>query len=74
VSAYAEAALLSRVAALLEGGENERVEFKEGARVNRYTGTPEDTVKRAFLPAVAGMWNGSGGTVVIGVSDDGLVF
>jgi hypothetical protein len=69
VSKEGEEATLD-LGALLEGGENEQVEFKEGARVNRHTGNVEDTVKRAFLRAVAGMWNGSGGTIVLGVRDD----
>lgn len=59
------------LAALLEAGENERVEFKEGARVNRHTGAVDESVKHAFLRAVAGMWNASGGTIVVGASDDG---
>lgn len=54
---------------LLRTDENERVEFKETARVNVHTGTVDKEMERGIIKTVAAFMNANGGTLVIGVHD-----
>ncbi|WP_231560345.1 helix-turn-helix domain-containing protein [Microbacterium hominis] len=72
------AALLRRdgaidVAALLEKGESERVEFKETARWNVRDDKKDARMEQVVAKTVAALLNSSGGTLLIGVDDDGRV-
>lgn len=57
--------------ALISGGESDLVEFKSTLRVNLHTKLKDSRIENAVLKTVAGFLNKDGGTLVIGVSDDG---
>ena len=52
-------------------GESEEVEFKSTLRTNMHTGSKDPRMELAALKTLAGFLNTNGGTLVIGVSDDG---
>ena len=52
-------------------GESEAVEFKSTLRTNLHTGSRDPRMELAVLKTLAGFLNTSGGTLVVGVSDDG---
>lgn len=59
---------------LLDSGEGHTVEYKETLCHNtRQDDVPEKAIVAEVLRAVVGFWNASGGSVVIGVADDGTV-
>jgi len=55
----------------IDGGESERVEFKSTLRVNLYTGQRDEEMESAVLKTLAAFLNTDGGTLVVGVEDDG---
>ena len=57
--------------ALISGGESDLVEFKSTLRVNLHTKQKDSRIENAVLKTVAGFLNKDGGTLIIGVSDDG---
>ena len=59
------------VGALVETGEGGLIEFKSTLRVNLHTGEKDPRMEQAIVKTVAGFVNTSGGTLVVGVSDDG---
>jgi len=61
------------VAELIENGETDAVEFKSTLRVNLHTGQQDDKIQVSALKTIAGFLNAKGGTLLIGVSDDGEV-
>lgn len=71
------AAALSRnsapvdVAALVQGGETNRVEFKETARWNVRENRKDARMEQVVAKTVAAFLNSQGGTLVIGATDDG---
>jgi len=52
-------------------GESEAVEFKSTLRTNLHTGSKDPRMELAILKTLAGFLNTNGGTLVVGVSDDG---
>ncbi len=56
---------------LVSSGEGETVEFKSTLRVNLHTGQKDPRMELAVVKTIAGFLNTHGGTLVIGVSDDG---
>ena len=52
-------------------GENDAVEFKSTLRINLHTGAPDKRMELAVLKSLAGFLNTDGGTLIVGVSDDG---
>lgn len=60
-------------AELIMGGETEGVEFKSTLRMNLHTGQPDDKMQMAALKTIAAFLNAGGGTLLIGVADDGSV-
>jgi hypothetical protein len=52
-------------------GESEAVEFKSTLRTNLHTGNKDPRMELAILKTLAGFINTNGGTLIIGVSDDG---
>jgi uncharacterized membrane protein YeaQ/YmgE (transglycosylase-associated protein family) len=62
------------VVELIAAGEGERVERKSTARVNIRTGERDTRIEEEVVLTVAGFMNASGGTLLIGVADDGTVF
>lgn len=61
------------VADLLVGGETEAVEFKSTLRTNLHTNQPDDKIQISALKTIAGFLNNNGGTLLIGVADDGEI-
>ena len=60
-------------AAVIAGGESEKVEFKETLRINTHTGDKDDRMEDAVVKTIAGFLNTHGGTLFVGVKDDGSV-
>lgn len=52
-------------------GESEAVELKSTIRTNLHTGTKDPRMELAVLKTLAGFLNTNGGTLIVGVSDDG---
>jgi hypothetical protein len=61
----------SDIAGLIAGGEGPDVEFKETARFNVRTGSQDRVLEGVVVKTIAGFLNANGGTLVIGVDDDG---
>ncbi|MCR3922899.1 MAG: DUF262 domain-containing protein, partial [Firmicutes bacterium] len=56
---------------VIMNGESEAVEFKSTLRTNLHTGNKDQRMELAVLKTLAGFLNTNGGTLIIGVSDDG---
>ncbi len=52
-------------------GESEAVEFKSTLRINLHTGNKDPRMETGVLKTLAGFLNTGGGTLVVGVADDG---
>jgi hypothetical protein len=61
------------VADLIVEGEGDAVEFKSTLRTNLHTGQPDDKIHMAALKTIAGFLNAKGGTLLIGVADNGEI-
>jgi ATP-dependent Lon protease len=61
------------VAELIRLGEGPRIEFKETARVNLATGQRDKIIELMVIKTIAGFMNAAGGTLLVGVADDGEV-
>jgi hypothetical protein len=58
---------------LIAGGETDRVELKSTARWNTRTGAKDERMEAEVAITVAGFMNAGGGTVLVGVDDEGHV-
>jgi ATP-dependent Lon protease len=56
---------------LIAAGESRNVEFKSTARLNLHTNQRDTAIEFAVVKTVAGFLNAHGGTLLIGVADDG---
>lgn len=56
---------------ILMNGESEAVEFKSTLRTNLHTGSKDPRMELAVLKTLAGFLNTNGGTLIVGISDDG---
>ena len=59
------------LAKVVAGGEAGDVEFKATLRTNLHTGEKDPRMENAVVKTIAGFLNTHGGTLIIGVSDDG---
>ncbi len=59
------------IEALMKAGESARVEFKSTARWNLHTNARDERMEQVIVKTVAGFMNADGGTLLIGVDDDG---
>ncbi len=59
------------IAAVVATGETDTVEFKSAARYNQHTQTNDPKIELTIVKTIAGFANAKGGTLVIGVNDDG---
>lgn len=57
--------------AVIGVGESEGVEFKSTLRVNLHTGETDKRMELSVLKTLAAFLNTNGGTLIVGVSDDG---
>lgn len=58
---------------LINKGESERIEFKSTLRKNLHSGRPDPNMELACLKTIAAFLNSNGGTLFIGVADDGSI-
>ena len=58
---------------LILQGESDKLEFKSTIRTNLQTGEPDKRMEKAVLKTLVAFMNSEGGTLLIGVSDDGTV-
>ena len=56
---------------LIRRGESDRLEFKSSARWNLHTQARDDRIEQVIAKTVAGFLNTDGGTLLIGVDDNG---
>ena len=68
-----QTALEQDVAALIAGGESGNVEFKSSLRWDLKKGERNRALEGVILKTLAGFMNSEGGTLLIGVADDGGV-
>lgn len=61
------------VADLIASGETGSVEFKSTLRTNLHTGQADEKIHLSVLKTIAAFLNAKGGTLLIGVADDGQV-
>ena len=59
------------LAELIRRGESDRLEFKSSARWNLHTQARDDRIEQVIAKTVAGFLNADGGTLLIGVNDNG---
>ena len=62
-----------RLHSLINQGEGARVEFKSTVRTNLKTGKKGKEIELAWLKSVVAFLNSSGGTLLMGVADDGRI-
>ncbi len=63
--------LQQRIETLIDRGESKVLEFKATGRKNLHTGERDQKIEFAVLKSLAGFANGYGGTLLVGVNDDG---
>jgi hypothetical protein len=61
------------IAELVAGGESTEVEFKSTLRTNLHTGQPDERIQLGALKTIAGFLNAQGGTMLVGIADNGDV-
>ena len=61
------------IADLMAAGEGDRVEFKSTARWNTRSGAKDPRMEDEVVVTVAGFMNATGGTLLLGIDDDGGV-
>jgi len=57
----------------IDSGENEMVEYKSTLRTNLGNGEKDDKIEKMVLKTIVAFMNSGGGTLLIGVADDGTV-
>lgn len=67
----AEAVVPLTTSELIVGGETDGVEFKSTLRTNLQTNQPDDRMQLSVLKTIAAFLNTGGGTLLIGVDDEG---
>ncbi len=58
---------------LIEAGESQVVEYKSTALKNLHTGSKDSAMAWSVLKTIAGFMNANGGTLLVGVSDEGAI-
>jgi DNA-binding response OmpR family regulator len=64
---------VKQVARLIEGGESEVCEFKSTVRRNLHSGKNDKAIEKAWLKTVVAFMNSLGGTLLVGVDDEGTI-
>ncbi|MDO9537253.1 MAG: DUF262 domain-containing protein [Thermoplasmata archaeon] len=59
------------IASVIDEGDPNSVESRSTLRINLHTGEPDRRIETAVLKTLAGFMNTNGGTMIVGVSDDG---
>ena len=71
VDRHKGAAISSLTRTLVDGGEGVATEFKSTLRANLHTGQNDSRMEREVLKSLAAFLNSDGGTLIIGVNDQG---
>jgi hypothetical protein len=58
---------------LIAGGESDDLEFKSTLRTNLQTGEKDKRMEKAVLKTIVAFLNSNGGTLLVGVGDDGSI-
>lgn len=58
---------------IIKKGEDEHTEFKSTIRMNLYSKKPGKEIELAWLKSVVAFCNSNGGTILIGINDDGEI-
>lgn len=58
---------------IIERGESDYVEFKSTLRWNLHSDKKDKVIENACLKTIAAFMNASGGTLIVGVADDGII-
>ena len=64
---------IKEVTALITAGESDIVEFKSTLRTNLQTGEKDKRMEKAVLKTIVAFLNSNGGTLLVGVADDGKI-
>lgn len=67
------AEVTNAIRTLIEAGESIVVEFKSTALKNLHTGSKDHMIAWSVLRTIAGFMNADGGTLLVGVGDDGKI-
>ena len=62
-----------RLAAIIDAGEGDNVEFKSTMRWNLHADRSDKKIEDGCLKTVAGYFNADGGVLLVGVADDGEI-
>ena len=65
--------LVRDIDALIQAGENEKVEFKSSIRYDYYRKATNRDLEKVIAKTITGFMNAKGGKLIIGVDDDGNV-
>jgi len=58
---------------IIQAGESEYIEFKSSLRWNKHTGKKDTAIEHAALKTIAAFLNAEGGTLLVGVNDEGEI-
>ncbi len=58
---------------IIEHGETDHIEFKSTLRWNLHTNSKDKAMEKAVLKTIAAFMNSDGGTLLVGVADDGTI-
>jgi Putative DNA-binding domain len=61
------------IEAMIAAGESKVVEFKSTGRKNLRTGAKDDAIEWSVIKTIAGFMNAYGGTLLVGVADNGSI-
>jgi CRP-like cAMP-binding protein len=71
VAGYLRSEMQTTTVALMEKGESEHVEFKSTLRYNLFSEKFDKNIEHAVLKTIAAFLNSEGGTLLVGVNDEG---
>jgi CRP-like cAMP-binding protein len=71
VAGYLRSEMQTTTTALIDKGESEHVEFKSTLRYNLFTKKFDKNIEHAVLKTIAAFLNSEGGTLLVGINDDG---
>lgn len=63
-----------RILSIIRSGESDKVEFKQTLRKNIHTNEQDKEMEKSVLKTICGFLNKDGGTLLVGVKDDGEIF
>jgi hypothetical protein len=64
---------LKEILEIVKEGENEKLEFKSTLRTNLYTNEIDKQMEHSCLKTISAFSNSNGGTLLIGISDEGKI-